>query len=208
MSWQTRVLGALALALLLTPPVAAQEQAVTIALRGGGFNSLSDVDQAGTSDLKKVGYDLGGGLGVDLTRYLGVRGDFTFARNQLRQNDIKTGRHLNRFFYDGAVQLQYPAASGVRPYVFLGAGAVTLHPVGTSGDNQTKFAGTGGLGMSYALLGSGVGLFVEGKSWLYKLSGLSGGLNGFDRTQFDVTWSAGLSYRLPLGSAPAAQASR
>lgn len=208
MSWHARVLGALVLGLALAGPGSAQEKAVTIAVRGGGFNSLTDLDAGGTADLKKVGYDVGGAVGVDLTPFLGVRGDFTFARNQLRQNDIETGQHLNRFFYDGAVQLQYPAANGVRPYAFVGAGAVTLHPVGITNGDQTKFAGTGGLGVSYTVPGTGVGLFVEGKSWLYKLAGLGGSLGGFDRNQLDLGWSAGLSYRLPFGSSATAQAIR
>lgn len=207
MSWHLRVFGALALGLALAQSASAQEKGVTLSVRGGGFNSLTDLDDAGTADFKKVGYNLGGSVGVDLHRYVGLRGDFTFGRNELREDEVETGSKLNRFFYDAAVQLQYPTASGWRPYLFVGAGAVTLHPVGTSDADETKFAGMGGLGVSWTIPGSGVGVFVEGKSWLYKLAGLGGDLAGFDKTQFDVAWSAGLSYRLPFASA-SAQASR
>lgn len=207
MSWHARVLGAMVLGLALGQPASAQEKGVGISVRGGGFNSLTDLNDAGTADFKKVGYNLGGSVGVDLHRYVGVRGDVTFARNELRQNDVATGLELNRFFYDGAVQLQYPAANGLKPYVFVGAGAVTLHPVGSSNSDKTKFAGTGGLGVSYAVPGSNLGLFVEGKGWVYDVKELSGELAGFDKTQFDAAWSAGLSYRIPFGSA-AAQVSR
>ena len=61
--------------------------------------------------------------------------------------------------------------------------------------------------MSYTLPSSNVGFFVEGKSWLYELSDLGGPLADFDDTQFDVTWTAGVSYRIPTGS-PAALSSR
>ncbi len=184
MWWHTRVLGALVLGLVLAGPASAQDKPVTIALRSGGFNSLSQLNAGGTANLKKVGYDVGGSVGVDLSRYLGVRADFTFARNQLRQNGIDSGKHLNRSFFDAALQVRYPASNGLRPYAFLGGGGVALDPAGSAG------------------------FFIEGKSWLYKLEGLNGSLASYDRTQFDIAWSAGLSYRLPVGGSAAAQASR
>jgi hypothetical protein len=45
---------------------------------------------------------------------------------------------------------------------------------------------------------SPLGLFVESKSWVYKLNGMSGALAGIDKTQFDVAWSGGASYKLPF----------
>jgi len=128
-----------------------------------------------------------------------LRGDFTFARNELELNEAATGSSLNRFFYDAAVQVQYPTASGWTPYAFGGAGAVTLDPEG-SDNAQTKFAGTGGLGLSYAIPGSNLGVGVETKGWIYDFSGLDGGLGAFEKTQFEMTWSAGVSYRIPTGT--------
>jgi opacity protein-like surface antigen len=129
-----------------------------------------------------------------------LRGDFTFARNELQLNEVATGSDLNRFFYDASVQLQYPTTSGLTPYIFAGAGAVTLHPVGTTDIDKTKAAGTAGLGVNYAIPGSNLGILVEGKGWVYDLSELGGSFNSYDKTQFDVTWSAGFSYRVPFGS--------
>lgn len=106
--------------------------------KGGGFNALTDLNDAGTADFNKVGYDLGGGVGVQIHRYVTLRGDFNFARNELRSNSVGTGTKLNRFFYDAAVQLQYPTAIGLEPYLFVGGGAVTFHEVGTTGQNDTK----------------------------------------------------------------------
>ncbi|MGQ0815242.1 MAG: outer membrane beta-barrel protein [Gemmatimonadota bacterium] len=199
MSVRKQILGAVILSLALVVPASAQDKAVSIAVRGGGFNSVADLNEAGSADFNKTGYNAGATVGVDLTRTIALRGDFTFARNELRQNGVETGRDLNRFFYDAGVQFQYNA-NGLKPYVFVGAGAVTLHPVGTSNDDQTKFAGTGGLGVNYNLPGTQLGLLLEGKGWVYELSGLSGNLSSFDKTQFDVTWSAGLSYRIPFAS--------
>lgn len=200
MSFHKQVLGALILGLVLVQPISAQERGFSVTVRGGGFNSLTDLNDAGTADFKKTGYNVGGGIGFDLHRYVALRGDFAFARNELQQNDADTGSDLNRFFYDAGVQLQYPFANGLQPYLFVGAGGVTLHPVGTSDRDQTKFAGTGGLGVNYTIPGTNLGVLIEGKGWLYELSELPGDLSGFDETQFDATWSAGLSYRFPLAT--------
>ena len=198
MSIIRRLTGALVLGLALTAPAAAQDRAVFLFARGGGYNGLSNLTDAGTSDFKKVGFDVGGGVGVQLHRNVSVRGDLTFARNELRDNQVTTGTKLNRFFYDAALQLQYPTASGLEPYLFAGGGAVTLHEVGTSGQNKTKAAGTFGLGFNYRIPNTQFGLFAEGKSWLYKLSGLQGTLAGVDKTQYDIAWNGGVSYKLPF----------
>jgi hypothetical protein len=202
-----RALGALLIGVVVTQPTMAQEKAFGISVRGGGFNGLTNLNESGTADFKQVGYNVGGGLGVDLHRFVGLRGDFTFARNELQLNDENSGSELNRFFYDAAVQVQYPTSGGWQPYAFVGAGAVTLHQVGSTDNDKTKPAGTAGLGVNYAIPGSNLGIVVEGKGWLYEISELNGDLASYDKTQFDVTWSAGISYRIPFG-AGAARASR
>jgi hypothetical protein len=203
--WSRRqVLGALVVGLAVAQPVSAQDKAVGIAVRGGGFNSVTDLNEAGTADFRKTGYNVGATVGIDLTKVIALRGDFTFARNELQQNDVATGVELNRFLYDAGVQIQHES-NGFKPYLFVGAGAVTLHPVGTTDIDQTKFAGTGGIGASYTLPGSNLGFIVEGKSWVYEFPELGGSLSGFGKTQVDVTWSAGISYRLPLSRSAARQ---
>jgi opacity protein-like surface antigen len=198
MSSTRSLVGALVLALAAVAPAAAQDRAVVFFARGGGYNGLSDLNDAGTADFKRVGFNVGGGVGVQVHRNVSLRGDFTFARNELRNNEVLTGTKLNRFLYDAALQLQYPTASGLEPYLFAGGGAVTLHEVGTSGQNKTKPAGTFGLGFNYRIPNTQFGLFAEGKSWIYKLDGMSGALAGIDKTQYDVAWTGGLSYKLPF----------
>ena len=197
MSWARSALGALVIALAAAVPSAAQNHAVRLFARGGGFNGLTNLNDAGSADFKKVGYDLGGGIGVEVNKYVTLRGDFNFARNELRTNNVATGLKSNRFFYDGAVQLQYPTASGVEPYVFAGGGAVTVHQVGTSGQNKTRGAGTFGLGLNYQIPGTSLGVFAEGKSWLYKFENMSGQLAGYNKTQYELAWTGGISYRFP-----------
>lgn len=201
MSFQNRVVGWLAAGLMtglvLAQPVNAQDKSVGITVRGGGFNAVTDLDDAATADFKKTGYNVGGGLNLDLHKYIALRGDFTFARNELRQNEIETGFDLNRFYYDAGVQVQY-ATETWKPYVFVGAGAVTLHPVGTTDNDKTKFAGNAGLGINYNIPGTNFGIGIEGKGWLYEFNELPGQLSSFDKTQIETTWSAGLSYRIPV----------
>lgn len=198
---KSRILGALVVLVALAQPAAAQDRAVSIEVRGGGFNGLADLNEAGTADFGRTGYNVGGSVGVDLSRYFGLSGNFTFARNELEQNGDETGSELARFFYDASVRVRYPVAAGFAPYALLGAGAVTLHPVGTEDGDKTKPAGTVALGVDYTIPGTGLGVLVEGRGWLYELSDLGGFASAYDRTQFDVTWSAGISYRLPFGSA-------
>jgi opacity protein-like surface antigen len=206
MSVHKRVAGALVLSLILAQAASAQDRGLGFTVRGGGFNSLTDLNEAGTADFGKTGYSAGAGVDFGFHKNVALRGDLTFARNELRQNDVATGRDLSRLFYDAAIQLQYPAG-GLKPYVFVGAGAVTLHQVGSDVEDKTKFAGTGGLGLSYQLPGSGFSIGVEGKGWLYELSELPGQLSSFDKTAFDAAWTAGISYRIPSG-ASAARANR
>ena len=159
---------------------------------GGGNSSLTDLNDAGTASLG-TGWTAGGGLGLQLNRFVAVRGTFDLARTEGEGAvGALSGRRLNRYFYGGDVQLRYPTESGFAPYLLLGAGAVTLDPSDATGvDNFTKFAGKGGLGLEYNLRNH-VGLFVQGATYVYDYD-----RSGFDKRQWDLLWTAGLSYRLP-----------
>lgn len=189
-----RVLPAGLLVLLVAVPVAAQERddrAIVIYAHGGGFSALADLNDAGTADFK-TGFDVGGGVAFQVNKYVALRGNFTFARATARGTTSISGAKFNRFFYDGDVQLRYPFEGGFAPYVFAGGGGVTIEP-SDGGSSFTKGAGKVGLGLSYQIPRSNVGLYAEGTGWIYKWD-----RNGFDKTQFDTTWSAGISYRFPL----------
>jgi opacity protein-like surface antigen len=197
MSVQRWVVGALLMGSVLTQEVSAQNKAVGFAVRGGVFNGVTDLDEAGTADFKKTGYNAGVGINFELTKHFAIRGDVDLARNELQINDAETGLDMSRLFYDASLQFQYPI-NNFKPYLFVGAGAVRLHPVGTEDSDKTKFAGTAGLGVNYTIPGTGLGLGVEGKSWLYDLPDLDD--EDFDKTQFEASWNATISYRIPLGA--------
>jgi opacity protein-like surface antigen len=181
----------------LTPASARAQQASNHAIifsgRGGGYNALTNLNDAGTTDTK-LGFNAGGGVAVQVHRYVVIRGDFTYGRDELRTGGTDTGKHLNKFLYTGAIQLQYPTASGLTPYVLAGGGGITVHEEDTSGLDKTKAAGVGGLGLSYRIPHTRWAVFAEGLGYLYKVRDFRGSLAGFDKTQFDLAWSGGISY--------------
>jgi opacity protein-like surface antigen len=143
----------------------------------------------------KTGWALGGGAGVQVNRYLAVRGVFDFARNKGSAGSTAyAGQRFNHYFYGGDVQLRYPTAGGFAPYLLAGAGAVTIdNKDDPTFDKFTKFAGKAGLGVEYVFPSNGVGVFAQGASYIYKYD-----RGGFDKTQTDVLWTGGLSYRFRL----------
>lgn len=190
------VFGSLIAASLVATAAAAQSagnHAVIFSGRGGGYNALTNLNDAGTADTK-LGFNGGGGIAVQVHQYVVLRGDFTFGRDELRNQGVDTGTHLNKYLYTGAIQLQYPSASGVTPYVLVGGGGITVHEQGTSDLDKTKAAGVGGLGLSYRIRHSKWAVFAEGLGYLYQVRDFRGSLTGFDKTQFDLAWSGGLSY--------------
>ncbi len=193
--------GAAFLALAAAPLARAEDNrpdapALVLYGAGGGFNSLSHLDGADTTHFR-TGFNVGGGVGYQFNKYVALRGNFTFARAEA-QSDLGSisiaGTKFNRFLYDGDLQFRYPTASGVAPYLFVGGGAVTVkHDVTPEDPSFTKGAGKFGVGISYQIPRSNVGIYAEGTTWVYKWDRY-----GFDRTQFDTTWSGGFSYRFGL----------
>jgi opacity protein-like surface antigen len=192
--------GTAALVLSLLAPSIATAQTrqnldqptVVFFANGGGNSSLTDLNDAGSSSLK-TGWTAGGGAGVQLNRYVAVRGTFDYAQADGESATPFAGQSLRHYFYGGDVQLRYPTANGFAPYLLLGAGAVTIdNKDNPAFDRFTKFAGKGGVGVEYTLPRSDFGLYAQANSYIYKFD-----RNGFDKTQVDLLWTGGVSYRLP-----------
>lgn len=159
---------------------------------GGGYTPLNDFNSSGTASLK-AGWSVGGGAGIQVNRYLALRATLDYARAKGDDGSIAfEGQTLRHWFYGGDLQLRYPTASGLAPYLLVGAGAVTIDgkDTPTLPNSFTKFAGKAGLGLEYNLP-SGLGLFVQGATYIYNFD-----RGGFDKNQADLVWSGGLSYRL------------
>lgn len=189
------------LALFAADPTIAQGQgnrAVVFSAQGGGFNPLTNLEEADNVDFK-TGFNIGGGIAYQFNRYLAARGNFTFARAEAQDKGIVTagsvgGTKFNRFFYGADLQLRYPLRGGATPYAFVGGGGVTVEQdVTPDQPSFTKGAGKVGVGLSYPIPRSNVGLYAEGTGWIYKWD-----RNGFDKTQFDTTWSSGIAYHFGI----------
>jgi len=198
--------SAAVLAVLAAPaaPAVAEDErqngpAVVVSVNGGGFSPLSNLDEPGLVDFK-TGFNVGGGLGYQFNRYVALRGNFTFARAEGRDTSAILspipirGTKFNRYLYDADIQLRYPLSGGATPYVFVGGGGVTVKPdVTPDQPSFTKGAGKFGVGLSYQIPRSNVGVYAEGTGWIYKWDRY-----GFNKTQFDTTWNGGISYRFGL----------
>jgi opacity protein-like surface antigen len=171
-------------------PASDDRPSVVFFANGGGYSPLTDLNSTGTASLN-TGWTAGGGVGVQLNRFVAVRATFDYAQDKGDVGSVAfAGDKIKRYFYGGDVQLRYPTVSGLAPYLVAGAGAVTIDGNDTPTLGRfNKFAGKGGLGVECDLP-SGVGLYVQGTSYFYKFD-----RGGFDKTQADLLWNAGLNYR-------------
>lgn len=178
--------------LVVTAPLAAQDRALVLSLYGGGADHLADL-QSSSQVWFMPGYNLGVSVGVQLNQYVAVHGDFTYTRNPSRGTTLFAGSDVNRFFYGAHVEGRYPFTNGFAPFAFAGLGAVSVDQLGVDRfEPFTRPAVMYGGGMFYAIPRSRLEVFGEIKGLTYRWNAA-----GFHRTMFDVTYSAGASYRLP-----------
>lgn len=190
-----RFLAIAGVLLVLAAPLRAQQRTHTVILSvyAGGADHLADL-QRDPQVWFMPGYDMGASVGLELNRYLALHGDLTFTRNPTRGGASFAGADVNRFYYGAHLEARYPLAAGFSPYVFAGAGAVSIDQLGIDQFAPfTKPAGMVGGGVFYALPRSQVEVFGEVKGLTYRWDRA-----GFDRQLFDVTYSVGASYRLPV----------
>jgi hypothetical protein len=74
--------AAVVVALLVPFPALAQQRAVVFSAREGGFSALNDLNDAGTADFK-TGFNVGGGVGVQVNKYVVVESDLTWGQERL-----------------------------------------------------------------------------------------------------------------------------
>src|SRR5215210_2612660 len=84
--------------------------AVVLFANGGGNNSLTDLNDAGTVSLQ-TGWTAGGSAGIQINRYVALRGTFDFAQAKGDNGTSISGQQLNHYFYGGDLQLRYPTPS-------------------------------------------------------------------------------------------------
>lgn len=182
-----RFLSPVAIALAVSLAPAALPSQVTVGGAFGGFSGAAKPGDAGTADWR-----LGWIGSVDgtlwLHRNVGLRASAGWAQDSIRGATIVGRAKFNKFTYDGGLVLRYPlqAASGtVTPYVLGGAGAISVHQLG-SDSTWTKFAGNFGAGLEYRF--GRFGVRAEGRDYVYRFDRY-----GFDKTQHDIAWQGGVT---------------
>jgi len=193
MSSISRVVAVAAALLLASSPVAAQERSLIVSLYGGGADHLADLTPGATTWFMP-GYSVGASVGVQLSRLLAVHGDFTYTRNPVEGAQPLAGRDVNRFFYGVHAELRYPMAGNFTPFVFAGAGGVSIDQLGLDAFSPTtRPAVMYGGGLFYAVPRTRLDVFGEIKGLTYNWN-----MAGYHRNMVDVTFTAGVSYRIPL----------
>ncbi len=179
----------------LAAPMALRAQAgtrptfdqVTVAGAFGGLSGAANLDPAGSADWR-TGFATTVDATYWLQRYVGVRASGSWAQDSLRGASLGGRGKFNKFAYDADLILRYPTQNGpntLAPYLVAGAGAVSLHQLGSS-TTWTKFAGNVGAGVEYRF--GRFGVRAEGRDFVYKFDRY-----GFDRTQHDIAWQGGVT---------------
>ena len=160
---------------------------MTIAAGFGGLSGAANLNPAGTADWR-----LGWAGSIDANYWIlsrvGVRVSGTWAQDSLRGGSLIGRGKFNKFAYDADLVLRYPVTAGsatVVPYVLGGAGAISVHQLG-SDSTWSKFAGNFGAGLEYRL--GRFGVRAEGRDYVYKFDRY-----GFDKTQHDIAWQGGVT---------------
>lgn len=186
------IAAALLFAAAPAPSLAAQQREIIVRVYGGGADHLADLQKSPPAWFMP-GYALGASIGVQLTHSIGVHANFTYTRNPVERASPTVGfsdADVNRFFYGAHAEYRYPLNRWA-PYVFLGAGAVSIDQLGLDSFRPTtRPAVMYGGGVFYALPRTRLELVGEIKGLTYNWN-----MAGFHRNMVDVTYSAGLSYR-------------
>ncbi|MCI0406157.1 MAG: porin family protein [candidate division Zixibacteria bacterium] len=189
------LIAGLAIAAFTSSPLFAQSsfgyQGVTLGGAFGGHSGVSDLNQTGSTVDWRLGWAASADATLWLHQFAGLRASGSWAQDSLRGASLSGREKFNKFYYDGAVVLRYPVQAGTgifTPYALGGAGAVSLHQLG-SDETWTRFAGNFGAGLEYRV--GRVGFRAEGRDFVYKFDEY-----GFDKTQHDVAWQGGLTLSL------------
>lgn len=189
------MLGLLTTAGASTAVAQDQHRAIVVEAFGGGATPLRHLNPEGTADFN-TGFNVGGGLRADFSRYVAIRADFTFTRNEATGVESFAGSHFNRYFYGAAAELSYPATHAFDLFAFGGGGGVTVRQALQTGaataevPRFTKPALLLGAGARYRIPGQPLELLAEARTLGYRWDAA-----GFTRNQWDLTYSGGLSYR-------------
>ncbi len=173
-------------------PLGAQQRDLVFRVYGGGADHLADF-QSGPPVWLMPGYNLGASIGIQLSQRFTLHGDFTYTRNPSRGSSSFAGSDINHFYYGAHVEARYPLGRWAA-FGFVGVGGVSVDQLGLDQfEPFTKPAAMLGGGVYFGIPHTRLEAFGQVKGITYKWNRA-----GFDRQMFDVTYSLGVSYRLPV----------
>ncbi len=168
----------------------AQEDGFSVFVHGGLQSATADLSRGGSTTLEN-GFNVGGGVWLDLHRNAALRAEVSLARSDAEGPLLGTTT-FDRLFYGADVQLRYPFANGLAPYVFGGAGEARISREGDGEDPVNSPAARFGAGVQFRLPNTPVRAFIQASGWHYKFFGWP----GIDTYQHDWSYSAGVTYRI------------
>lgn len=187
--------AALGATLIVALPAPAQNRALVIGAFGGGYTHVNNLNAPGSPNADfRGGYNVGATVGIKLNNLVSLHSDLTFARNRARGISSFAGADVSRLFYGAHVELSHGFTPAFHGYVFAGGGVIRVEQA--SPEQFTPFskpAGMVGLGAFLSIPGTELDLMLESQSLIYKWDRA-----GFDKNLWDVTYSVGLAYRVPL----------
>jgi hypothetical protein len=196
------LLGAFGVGALLTAGTASaydddgSDSSVFVYAQGGGISAMTHFDPFRDSKFRTA-WTAGGGVGLQLNKYVALRGNFLFGRSRAQDLDLDVpGLHdatFNRYIYGGDLQLSLPIG-GVTPYVIAGGGGITFSDRTNVGQPSfTRGFGRAGVGLIFPIARSPIDFFVQGAEMVYSMNQY-----GPNRTLWDTTWTGGLRLRVPM----------
>jgi opacity protein-like surface antigen len=177
---------------LFAATLGAQQRHLVLSVYGGGADHLADFE-SGASVWLMPGHNLGANVGLELSRHLAVRGDFTYARNPSRGSILFAGSDIIHYYYGVQLEGRYPLGY-FAPFAFIGVGGASIDQDGVDQfEPFSKPAAMLGGGIAYSFPRSPLEVFGAVKGISYKWD-----RTGFDRQLFDVTYSLGMRYKVPV----------
>ena len=202
MSRSIRATGSVVAMLAISTPLVGQQRSISFFVHGGGYTPLVTVESSPSVKFN-TGFNVGGGATFELTEIWAIRGDFTFARNtgtDDRDTLPTINGTFNHFVYGLDIVFRVPLRGQFIPYVSAGGGFTTIDPdltdkvEGTFGHFFTKPTGRVGAGATFAPKNSNVEIILDVTGLVYRFDEIE-----LNTTQFDLIYSLGFGYRLPLG---------
>jgi hypothetical protein len=187
-----RIAASALLLAIAAAPLEAQQRDLVIGIYGGGADHLADL-QSNPSVWLMPGYSFGGSVGLQLSRHFAVHAAFTYARTPSEGHALFAGSDIVHYYSGVHLEGRYPLGA-LAPYAFVGVGGAAVDQQGL--DQFDPFS------KPAAMLGGGLAWQIPGSPFeaLGQVQGISYKWNaaGFDRQLFDVTYSLGIRYRVPV----------